>query len=574
MLKPLIRPSEELVNLILSSEAISEIKNESRDWPSWQLSNRQLCDLELLINGGFSPLTGFLGREDYDSVLSTMRLKSGHVWTLPITLDVTKEFAEQLKSGAKIALRDPEGVVLASMQVNDIWEADKPAEAKMIYESTDQKHPGVAHLFNDRNSIYIGGKIEGVQLPRHYDFGSLRLTPTETRAEFSRLGWRKVISFQVRNIIHRTRQEFTLRAAKNIGANLFIHPVVERPEPGDLDHYTRIHCYREAMKYYPQPTVMMGLLPLSTRYAGTREAIWRGIVARNYGCSHFFIDHDLKSIDDDFLGGPFKGPEVDDEIMQQAADELKVEMIPYQPLIYVEDYDAYIPKEKVPENVRALQLSGDELRERLADGRSVPEWYTFKEVTGQLRKAYPPRHKQGFTVFLTGLSGAGKSTIANVLLVKLLQMGDRPVTLLDGDIVRSNLSSELTFSKKHRDINIRRIGFVASEITKNGGIAICAPIAPYSNVRNDIRKVIQKGGGFILVYVSTPLDICEQRDRKGQYAKARAGIIKNYTGISDPYEIPEDADVVIDTTDISPDEAAQEVILHLEQKGYIGVSTG
>ncbi len=571
MFEPKLDQNQSNADLIAAGERAEEIRRLSKDWHSWTLTNSQMCDLEMLLNRAFAPLEGFLSRNDYESVLKAYRLANGHLWPIPITLDVTEELAGAVKEGETIALRNAEGVMLAALTVQSIWKPDKSAEANTLYNTEDTSHPGVAKLFSS-NPFYIGGTVEGAQLPPHYDFISLRLTPEQTRAEFARLGWRKVISFQVRNVIHKTRYDFSLRAAKNLGANLFIHPVVGADDPWDNDHYTRIRCYQEAMKYYPQPTVRMGLLPLAVRYAGTREAIWRGLIAKNYGCTHFFIDHDLATEDHDYLGGAFSEPKIDPEILGKAQEEMGIQMVPYQPLVYVEDYDAYIPEDKVPDNVRVLRLTGRELRERLADGRLIPEWFTFKEVTAQLRMAHPPRHQQGFTVFFTGLSGAGKSTIANVVLVKLLQMGDRPVTLLDGDIVRRHLSSELNFSREHRDINIRRIGFVASEITKNGGIAICAPIAPYNQVREEVRRMVEKGGGFILVHVATPLETCEERDRKGLYAKARAGLIKGFTGISDPYELPENADLVIDTTNLSPYEAAQEVILHLEQKGYIGAN--
>ncbi len=556
---------------MVSPEKAVELKAHSKDWPSWELSDRQLCDLELLLNGGFAPLEGFLGSSDYENVLKNMRLTDGRLWPIPITLDVSETFAETISIGKKIALRDAEGVMLAVLNIGDIWRPDLTQEMTALYGTDDPAHHGVAML-KAGNPVYIGGKIEGLQLPLHYDFVSLRMTPAETKAEFARLGWRKIISFQVKNVIHRARQEFSLRAAKNLGANLMINPVVGLARPGDLDHYTRIHCYEEALKYYPQPTVRMSLLPLAERFAGTREAIWRGLVAKNYGCTHFFVDHDLVGHDEDIFGSPPGKPCVDENSMKKIEEESGVAMIPHQSLVYVEDYDAFIPEEKVPGDVRVLRLSGTELRDRLADGRSVPEWFTFREVTQVLRHAHPPRHRQGFAIFFTGLSGSGKSTIANVLLVRLLQMGDRPVTLLDGDIVRKHLSSELTFTREHRDINIRRIGFVASEITKNGGIAICAPIAPFDSVRKEVRRMVEKRGGFILVHVATPLETCESRDRKGLYAKARAGIVKAFTGISDPYEIPEDADMHIDTTALSPYEAAQEVILHLEQKGYIGAA--
>jgi sulfate adenylyltransferase len=247
-------------------------------------------------------------------------------------------------------------------------------------------------------------------------------------------------------------------------------------------------------------------------------------------------------------------------------------MVPFQMMVYLENEDRYVPDNEIPAGGRVLNISGTELRARLNEGREIPGWFTYPEVVRELRRSYPPRHKQGLTIFFTGLSGSGKSTIANVLLTKFLETGGRPVTILDGDLVRKHLSSELGFSKEHRDINIRRIGYVASEITKNGGIAICAPIAPYEATRKHVRQMIEPYGGFILVHVATPIETCEERDRKGLYAKARAGIVKEFTGISDPYEAPTDAEVVINTAELSAEEAAQEIILHLEQQGFIGVS--
>jgi len=370
--------------------------------------------------------------------------------------------------------------------------------------------------------------------------------------------------------MHRAHLELTVRAGKEANANLLIHPVVGTTKPGDVDHYTRVRCYQALLPRYPQASVHLSLLPLAMRLAGPREALWHAIIRRNYGCSHLIVGRDHAGPGSDSRGEPFYGPYAAQELVREHQSELGVEMVPFRTMAYVEDKDSYIPEDEVPEGARVLTLSGTELRRRLAEGLEIPEWFTFPEVTEELQKSHPPRHRQGFTVFFTGLSGAGKSTIANVLLVKLLEMGGRPVTLLDGDIVRKNLSSELGFSKEHRDINIRRIGYVASEITKNGGIAVCAPIAPYDRVRKEVREMIQPVGGFILVYTATPIEVCEQRDRKGLYAKARAGKIKEFTGISDPYEIPEDAEVSIDTTDLNPDEAAQEVLLHLEREGYIG----
>ena len=343
-------------------------------------------------------------------------------------------------------------------------------------------------------------------------------------------------------------------------------------KPGDVDHYTRVRCYQALLSHYPQPTVKLALLPLAMRMAGPREAVWHAIIRKNYGCTHFIVGRDHAGPGSDSSGKPFYDPYAAQDLLREHEEEVGVRMVPFRQMVYVEDLDTYLPEDEIPPGARALDLSGTELRRRLAEGREIPQWFTFPEVARELKRSYPPRHLQGFTVFFTGLSGAGKSTIANALLVKFLEMGGRPVTLLDGDIVRKHLSSELGFSKEHRDINIRRIGFVASEITKNGGIALCAPIAPYDSVRKEVQAMIKPVGGFVLVYVATPLEVCEQRDRKGLYAKARAGIIQQFTGISDPYEVPDDAEVAIDTTDMTPEEAAQEVILHLEREGYIGVN--
>ncbi len=559
-----------LVDLLVDSQKAEELKVESKDWASWGLTLRQLCDLELLLQGGFSPLHGFMCRADYESVCSSMTLSNGIVWPLPIVLDVNEEFAQKLAVNEKIALRDPEGVMLAALQVEEVWKPDKLAETEAVYKTNNEEHPGVFHVMKNTNSWYVGGHLEGIQLPEHYDFRSLRLKPNELRNEFFRLGWRKVIAFQTRNPMHRAHYELTVRAVKEYEANLLIHPVVGMTKPGDVDHYTRVRCYQALLPHYPKHTTKLSLLPIAMRLAGPREAIWHAIIRKNYGCTHLIVGRDHGGPGKNSSGTPFYGPYEAQELLQTHEEDIGIKMVPFSMMVYAEEKDTYMPVNEVDENIRTLSISGTELRTRLAEGREIPRWFTFHEVAKELQRTHPPRYKQGFTVFFTGLSGSGKSTIAKALLVRLLEMGGRPVTLLDGDIVRKNLSSELGFSKEHRDLNIRRIGFVANEITKNGGIAICAPIAPYDSVRKEVCALIEQHGGFILVHVATPLEVCEQRDRKGLYAKARAGIIKEFTGISDPYEESQDAEPVIDTTDLTPDESAQVVLLHLEHEGYIG----
>jgi len=560
----------ELVNLIVDESAAQEIKRESREWFSWDLCDRQLCDLELLLTGGFSPLKGFMDRRNYERVCSDMRLADGILWPIPIILDLSDEAARHLREGDRMALRDPEGVLLAAMTVRDLWQADRNAEAMMVYGTSSREHPGVRYLIENTHPWYVGGEVRGVQLPDHHDFRRFRLTPSELRGTFRRLGWRRIVAFQTRNPMHRAHFELTLRAAKQLEANLLIHPVVGKTKPGDLDHYTRVRCYQEILPHYPAGTVQLSVLPLAMRMAGPREALLHAIIRKNYGCTHFIVGRDHAGPGTDSKGSPFYGEYAAQKLYIDHEAELGIGMVPFSNMVYVAELDRFLPVDDVPEGKTVLSISGTELRRRLMDGAEIPPWFTFPEVADTLRKTHPPKHKHGFTVFFTGLSGAGKSTIAKVLLSRFLEVGGRPVTLLDGDIVRKNLSSELGFSKEHRDINIRRIGFVASEITKNGGIAICAPIAPYDAVRREAREMITSVGGFVLVHVSTPLEVCEQRDRKGLYARARAGTIQKFTGISDPYEVPSDAELVLDTTDMSPDEAGQRILLYLEKAGYFG----
>jgi sulfate adenylyltransferase len=558
-----------LVDLMAGPERAEDLKKGSRDWPSLDLDARQLCDLELLLNGGFSPLTGFMTRADYEPVVEDMRLADGTLWPIPITLDVDETVAGSLGEGATLALRDAEGVMIAVLHVEDVWQADREREARMVFGSTHPEHPGVAHLLERTKPWYVGGRLEGVETPHHYDFKTLRMSPAEVRARFEKRGWRRIVAFQTRNPMHRAHLELTVRAAKEAEANLLVHPVVGMTKPGDVDHYTRVRAYQAIMDRYPANTAELSLLPLAMRMAGPREAVWHAIIRKNHGATHFIVGRDHAGPGSDSEGNPFYGPYDAQEMLAEFEDELGVQMVPFKMMVYLPDEDLYRPVDQVAEGARTLSISGTELRERLQDGREIPEWFTFPTVAEELRRTHPPRSKQGFTVFFTGLSGSGKSTIANVLRVKLLEMGGRPVTLLDGDLVRKHLSSELGFSKEHRDLNIQRIGYVASEITKNGGIAICAPIAPYDEVRKSVRGMVEPLGGFMLAHVDTPLEVCEQRDRKGLYAKARAGIIKEFTGISDPYEAPDDAEVVLDTTELSPDQAAQRVILHLEHEGFI-----
>jgi sulfate adenylyltransferase len=463
--------------------------------------------------------------------------------------------------------------MLGTLHIADLWRPDLESEAEQVFGTSNPEHPGVAYLLNQSQPVYVGGRLQGVELPTHYDFRHLRKTPAALREEFARRGWTKVVAFQTRNPMHRAHVELTMRAGSEVGANLLIHPSVGMTKPGDVDHYTRVRCYQAVLDRYPANTAALALLPLAMRMGGPREAVWHAIIRKNHGCTHLVVGRDHAGPGSDSSGKPFYGPYDAQQLLRKHEEELGMTMVDFRMMVYVPDLDTYFPEDEVPEGVKTVNISGTDLRDRLANGREIPAWFSYPEVVAELRRTHPPRAQQGFTVFFTGLSGSGKSTIANALLVKLLEMGGRPVTILDGDLVRKNLSSELGFSKEHRDLNIRRIGYVASEITKAGGIAICAPIAPYDATRRDVRDLVEANGGFILVHVATPLEVCESRDRKGLYAKARAGIIPEFTGISDPYEEPGNAEVTIDTTEYSPEEAANQIILFLERLGFIGSPT-
>ncbi len=558
-----------LKDLYLDEASAEREQAAAGDFPVWSLTARQLCDLDLLANGAFSPLEGFLNESDYRSVCSTLRLANGVLWPIPICLDVSEAFAETLTTGERIALRDPEGVLLATMDVEDIYRPDKTAEAQQVYGTTDETHAGVAYLMHTAGPVYLGGRIHGVEPRTHYDFKLLRDTPSELRGRFRKLGWRRVVAFQTRNPLHRAHQELTFRAAREVQANLLIQPVVGMTKPGDIDHFTRVRCYEHILDEYPEQTTTLSLLNLAMRMAGPREALWHAIIRKNYGCTHFIVGRDHAGPGDDANGEPFYGPYEAQELYREHEAELDIAMVPFRMMVYAENRAQYVPADETTKDDKVLNISGTEFRRRLREGLDIPEWFSYAKVVEELRRAYPPRHRQGFTVFFTGLSGSGKSTVANALMVKLMEDGRRPVTLLDGDVVRQHLSSELTFSKEHRDVNIRRIGFVASEITRNGGIAVCAPIAPYAATRRAVRDMVSACGGFLEVHVSTPLEECERRDRKGLYKLARAGKIPEFTGISDPYEVPEAPEETIDTTELTPDLAAHRIVLKLESMGFL-----
>jgi len=556
-------------SLLVDADRAEALRQGSLAFPSLTCTKRQLCDLELLINGGFSPLKGFMGKADYDAVLADCRLADGTLWPVPVVLDVDEAFAERLEVGAKIALRDPEGFMPAVLTVTEVWEPDKEREARQVYGSTSRDHPGVSDLLDRVKSHYVAGTLEGIQFPSHHEFENLWDTPDELRHLFRKMGWRRVIAFHTTDAMHKVHRRIVIDAAKRHQAHILIHPAVGETKPGDLHHYARMHCYKAIQRHLPHEMSALSLLPLAMRMAGPREALWHALINRNFGCTHFMIGPDHASPPTNG-GKELYGKYEAQEFVRQFGDEVGIEIIEQPECRYVPARRVFLPDTEIlSEGQESISIGKQELKELLIQNREIPDWFSYPEVLDKLRKVYPPRSRQGITLFFTGLSGSGKSTLANIIFAKLVEAGGRPVSLLDGDIVRQNLSSELGFSKAHRDLNIRRIGFVASEITKNGGVAICAPIAPYQGTRRAVRDLIEQHGAFIEIHVSTPLEVCEARDRKGLYAKARKGIIPEFTGISDPYEEPERPELRIDTSELVPSEAAQEILLYLFKEGYL-----
>ena len=544
-------------------------KSESNNYKNWVLTDRQICDLELIIDGSFSPLKGFLNEEDYNSVLDNMKLTDGSIWPIPINLDVNNEFIKSISDESSITLRDKEGFAIAILDIESKWKPNKEKEALKVYQTKNQEHPGVHYIINQTHDWYIGGKIRSIQNPKHYDYTNIRLTPSKVKEKISKMGWDRVVAFQTRNPMHRAHVEITHLAAKENSANLLIHPVVGMTKPGDVDYFTRVRCYNKIIKKYPIDSAMLSLLPLSMRMAGPREALWHALIRRNYGCTHIIIGRDHAGPGSDSNGNPFYGPYDAQDLLVKYQDEINIKMVPFKMMVYVKEKNEYMPIDEVPNDLTSLNISGTELRNKLDSGDSLPEWFTYPEIEKELKKSIPEKVNRGITVFFTGLSGSGKSTLANALMIKFLEEGNRPVTLLDGDLVRQHLSSELGFSKEHRSINVKRIGYVASEITKNRGIAICAPIAPYESDRNFNKQLISKYGGYIEVFVSTPLEVCEKRDSKGLYALARKGVIKEFTGISDPYEEPENPDIIIDSSKEDPEILIEQIINKIKSLGYM-----
>lgn len=557
---------DSLVNLVAPKERAAELKSRANRLPTLQLSDRAVCDLELLATGAFSPLNRFMGRDDYVRVVEEMRLADGHIFPIPVTLPVAAK--DKIRLDQDIALCDSRNELLAVMTVEEIFEWDRDTSARKVFQTQDLRHPLVAEM-RSWGQWNISGRLEVIQLPDHYDFRELRLSPAETRLRLARFAKSNVVAFQTRNPLHRAHEELTKRAVARVAGILLLHPVVGLTKPGDVDHYTRVRAYRALVaNYYRPDEVLLALLPLAMRMAGPREALWHALIRRNFGANFFIVGRDHASPGLDSKGKPFYGPYDAQEMVTQFQEELGVQMVAFEELQYLPDERRYEEASKIPKSARTLSISGTQVREDyLNNGRQLPDWFTRPEIANILAEAFPPRHRQGVCVWFTGLSGSGKSTTAEVLTSLLIEHG-RQVTVLDGDVVRTHLSKGLGFTKEDRDINIRRIGFVASEIVRHGGVVICAAVSPYRATRNECRNMMGEDR-FVEVFVDTPLKVCEERDKKGLYAKARRGEIKGFTGIDDPYERPEKPEISLDTVSRSAEDNARVILMHLQERHFV-----
>ena len=567
----MIKPhGETLVSFHLSADELSEYSELSNNISSLTLSLKQQCDLEMIANGAFSPLSTFNNQKDYEEILLNNKLSNGLVWPIPIVLDVPDQFLKSLDKNEYISLRNTEGFLLAILKVKEFWAPNKKEEANLVFKSNDLNHPGVDYLFNHTNNNYISGELVPIHENKYFDFTHLRKSPQEVRDFFRLNNWKDVIAFQTRNPMHRVHYELTKLAMDEHNSKLLIHPVIGISKPGDIDHFTRVKCYQHIIKYYPENSVELSLINLAMRMAGPKEAVWHAIIRKNYGCNRIIIGRDHAGPGVNAEGKPYYQPYDAQELIAQYQEELEIKMVPFKEMVFAKNKKTYLPLDKIEQDDPIEKLSGTQFKELLQQRTEIPTWYSFPEVIHELRKRFPKLHNQGLTVFFTGLSGAGKSTLANAIMYKLMETEDRPITLLDGDIVRQHLSSELGFSKEDRDIHVKRIGYVASEITKHGGVAICAPIAPYSNTRKVVRNMIDEVGSFVEIHVATPLSVCEERDTKGLYKQARAGKILDFTGVSDPYEEPENPEITVDTSDITVEESSALILDKLRSLKLLG----
>lgn len=566
-----------LKDLVARDEHISEhLQAEAATLRDITLTERQLCDLELILTGGFSPLEGFMNECDYNSVVDTLRLSDGTLFPMPITLDVSSDDIKRLElsPATRIVLRDPrDDEALAILTVEDIYTYDRVKEAIQVFGADDPAHPSVTYLRNRVKEYYVGGKVQAIQTPAHFDYVAFRYTPAELRAHFKKLSWRRVVAFQTRNPMHRAHRELTVRAARQQQANILVQPVVGLTKPGDVDHYTRVRVYQAIMAKYPNGMAHLALLPLAMRMAGPREALWHAIIRKNFGATHFIVGRDHAGPGKNSQGKDFYGPYDAQELVERFKDELQIEMVPFQQMTYVPATDEYVPVDEIPDGTQTLNISGTELRRRLKTGAAIPDWFSYEVVVATLRESYPPRNKQGFVLFLTGLYNSGKDAIAKALQVALNEQGGRSVSLLLGESIGDDSNPKLDLTSEERHENLQRIAFVASELARAGAAVISAPTAPAERSRALVKEKIVSssgaGGNFFLVHVATPLVHCERTDRRGLYAQARSGAISGFVGVDVEYETPKQADLVVDVSVQTIPAIVHSIILLLETSSLI-----
>lgn len=529
-----------------TSDRLAALEREAASLDSVALSPIQLAELALILNGAFQPLQGYMAEADYDSVLRALRLANGRCFPLPVALDLDMTTARTMETGKRIALRDGEGVAFAVLTVENVWRKDTARESQIL---------GVDDDTDRRGSYYVGGKVEGIRLPAHPFFAQLRPTPAALQQRIQERGFNRVLGVESAGAIHRHEHEIVTAAAAELDAAILLNPAIGTPDPDNQAQVVMIKCLLAVLPYFPPRTTLLALLDYPARKAGLREFLMQAILRKRCGATHFIMrDITQRMIDSDAR-------------LQSCLGEIEMEAVawPERSLSSTGRGIAGAPRAERTDK----QFDPVQLVENLRRGEDLPEGYTFPQVATVLEAHYRPLKRSGFTLFFTGLSGSGKSTIAKIVQARVAERDPRPVTLLDGDIVRRKFSKGLGFSKQDRDTNVRRIGAAAADITKGGGIAICCPIAPYAETRKAVRGMIEPHGAMIEIHVATPIDVCERRDPKGLYKKAREGRIQNFTGVDDPYEQPVSPDVRIDASEGSPDCAANLVIAYMEENNLI-----
>ena len=530
----------------------------------YTLTPRQLCDLELLLDGSFAPLTGYLTQKDYQSVLDNMTLSTGELWPMPINFQVPSKDVPNLRNQKTITLRDQNLTPVARLHIEDIYEPNLHEECEKVFGTTDTNHPYVKILLSNPDVYYVGGRVEQITPIPHYDFQDLRNTPAQIKDFKQKNNWSHMLGFQTRNPMHNCHYELSRYALRKAEENiartttppatspttsptlgLLLQPIVGVTQDCDINYHTRVKCYRHILARYPDPSkVKLSLLPLSMRMGGPREALWHSLIRQNYGCEYFVVGRDHAGPSSKTKeGNSFYGPYDAHDLLAKVESQLTIKVIKSVLIVHVNETNTYHPIDEVPQNHTTSNLSGTELRRRLRNNEPIPSWFTMPEIANELKLS---EARKGVCYYLVGLSGAGKSTIANALRERLLETQQASnITILDGDVIRTNLSKGLGFSREDRSTNVRRIGYVASTIVKHGGICICSNIAPYEDDRQYNRDIISQHGRYVEVYVNTSLEVCEERDVKGLYKKVRAGIIPTFTGISDPFETPENPTVTV-----------------------------